>query len=145
MSTSFSTLVMVLGPIEFHSGAVDPTVGGGIVAPIGSEYWRSDATQWIKTGAGNTAWTSNTNLIGSPQRFQYTVTGVEPDLTALVIALPAARATATYEVYISQEQATNILGPAVLTASKTTAQFVLQLTGAATAGDIFNFLVVDRT
>ena len=84
-------------------------------------------------------------MIGSPQRFSYTVTGVEPDLTALTIALPANRASTAYEVYISQEQATNILSYAVLTASKTVAQFVLQLTGAATAGDIFNFIVVNGT
>ena len=135
--------VLLSGTTLLLNGAADPTAGGGVVASIGSEYWRTtDATQWIKTGAGNTAWT---NIVGSPQRFTYTVTGIEGDLTALTIALPANRAAATYEVYISQGQSTNILGAAVLTASKTIAQFVMQLTGAATAGDIFNFLVVNGT
>ncbi len=59
MSRSLSTLVLVLGPIELHSGSADPSAGGGVVAPVGSYYWRTDAVQWTKIGAGDTQWVSN--------------------------------------------------------------------------------------
>ncbi len=42
-------------------------------------------------------------------------------------------------------QSTNLLAGAVLTASKTTTEFVLQLSGPATTADILNFFVVDPT
>lgn len=82
---------------------------------------------------------------GNAQRFQYTVTGAEPDLTALVIALPAARANASYLVFYAQEQAAVLLSMAVLTANKTVAQFVLSLSASASIGDVFSFNVVDPT
>jgi hypothetical protein len=125
------------------AGSADPTVAPGRMAPMGSLYLRTNGSQYVKTTNADTGWLLSS--VGAVQRFTYTVTGAEPDLTALVIALPANRATNTYQVYWSQDQATNVLGAAVLTASKTVAQFVLTLTGAATAGDIFNFMVVDGT
>lgn len=73
--------------------------------------------------------------------FQYTVTGAEPDLANLVIALPSAEPSASYAVHPAQEQFTNLLAMGVLTASKTTTQFVLSLAANATAGDVFSFLV----
>lgn len=82
---------------------------------------------------------------GHPQRFQYTVTGLEPDLSELTIPLPAARLNNAYLIQMSMEQATSIVGMAVDTASKTTTQFVLSLTGPATAGDIITFFVQDPT
>ncbi len=102
MSKTFSSLVVAIRAIELHSGSADPSAGGGVVAPIGSCYFRTDGTIWVKTGAGNTAWvniaTTSTGNIGFSQRFTYTVTGAEGDLTALTIALPAARANNTYQV-----------------------------------------------
>lgn len=82
---------------------------------------------------------------GNAQRFQYTVTGVEPDLSELVIPLPAARSDALYLVTPSQEQATYGLHANVATASKTTTQFTLSLSADATAGDVFSFIVDDPT
>lgn len=83
--------------------------------------------------------------LGTEQAFQYTVVGTEPDLENLVIALPSARANATYLVFPSQATFTNLLAMAVTNASRTTTQFVLSLSADATAGDVFSFLVVDHT
>lgn len=44
------------GPVLL-SGAADPSVGGGVVATEGSVYLRTDGTLWVKSGAGDTAWT----------------------------------------------------------------------------------------
>lgn len=82
---------------------------------------------------------------GNAQRFQYTVDGTEPDLTELTIPLPVGRANANYLVFPAQEEATNIVGMSVDTASKTTTEFVLSLTGEASIGDVFSFNVVDPT
>lgn len=73
--------------------------------------------------------------------FTYTVTGGEPDLAALVIALPAAQPNANYSVFPAQSTFTNLLAMGVQAASKTVAQFVLTLSGNATAGDVFAFLI----
>lgn len=48
--------------------SVDPSSGGGIVAPIGSIGVRSNSGAgelWLKTGAGNTAWTKLLTSAGS--------------------------------------------------------------------------------
>lgn len=80
---------------------------------------------------------------GNPQVFTYEVTGLEPDLSELDINLPAARAGTSYSVHPAQQTATNILGMAIDNSSKTINDFVLSLSGDATAGDIFSFYVVD--
>ena len=82
---------------------------------------------------------------GSAQRFQYTVTGLEPDLTELEIPLPAARANAAYLVWATQEEATNQVAMSVDTGSKTINDFILSLSGEAAVGDIFTFQVADPT
>jgi hypothetical protein len=82
---------------------------------------------------------------GSPQRFTYTVTGLEPDLSELTIPLPAARANALYQVTPAQATAAFQLGMNVDNGSRTVAQFVLSLSNDATAGDIFYFVVADLT
>lgn len=75
--------------------------------------------------------------------FEYEVTGAEPDLSELVIALPAVRADTNYRVFSSQGTATYQLAMNVDAASKTVAQFVLSLSGPATAGDVFNFIIAE--
>lgn len=45
----------------FVPGSADPTAGGGVAAPVGSIYLRTNGTLWQKIGAGDTAWT----LVGS--------------------------------------------------------------------------------
>jgi hypothetical protein len=116
------------------AGSVDPTAGAGVAAPIGSTYARTDGTVWQKYGAGATAWNRTIE-------FHYTVTGGEADLSALVIALPATMPSTSYAVFVTQGTATAVFAMAVPVSSMTTTQFVLQLSGAATAGDIFNFIV----
>lgn len=42
------------------SGTADPSAGAGVVAALGSSYHRANGAAgefWVKTGAGNTAWT----------------------------------------------------------------------------------------
>lgn len=80
---------------------------------------------------------------GHPQSFSYTVTGIEADLSELVIALPVARATALYRVTPAQGTCTFGLNMSVANASRTVNQFVLSLSGNATAGDVFWFDVAD--
>ena len=41
---------------EVRSGTADPSAGGGVAAPIGSAYLRSNGTIWRKTGAAATNW-----------------------------------------------------------------------------------------
>src|SRR5574338_202837 len=79
------------------------------------------------------------------QVFAYTVTGLEPDASNLVIPLPAARADALYQVQVTQSTNTNSLAPWVTASTRTTTQFTLSLGSAASVGDIFWFTVQDPT
>lgn len=84
---------------------------------------------------------------GNEMRFSYTVTGAEPALDALVIPLPALRATALYQVMV--QMATDNGGfqytSNIDESSRTVAQFVLTLSSVAVAGDVFWFTVADPT
>lgn len=86
---------------------------------------------------------------GASQRFAYTVNGTEPDLSDIVIPLPAARPNAGYLVQVTQAiedpLTQNFLGPAVKPSSRTGAQFRLLLTSDAAVGDTFWFTVDDPT
>lgn len=45
------------------TGTADPTVGAGTPAPVAAVYLRNNAgvgELWLKTGAGDTAWTKQT-------------------------------------------------------------------------------------
>lgn len=99
----------------------------------------------INIGATSTGGGGGGGDSGDPQRFTYTVTGAEPDLSELVIALPAARASANYQVQVAQGTAAFGLNPNVANSSRTTTQFVLTLSNDATTGDVFWFTVVDPT
>jgi hypothetical protein len=109
MSLSLSTLVAVLGPIELHAGTVDPSAAGGIVAPVGSYYFRSDATQWKKTGAAATAWTLAADLANTNP------TTVQPDDAANPgVATTGSRSDHTHaivaDVAVTVTDATNAEG-----------------------------------
>lgn len=80
---------------------------------------------------------------GSAVSFQYTVIGTEPDLQNLVIPLPAARASVNYGVQVELGTFTNMLTHAVPDGTKALNQFVLALSGNASAGDTFQFAVQD--
>jgi len=102
-----------------------------------------DTPDLVATDAGGGV--VNISFAGTTQRFAYTVTGLEPDLSDLVIPLPAARADALYQVQATQATAAFQLSMNIAAASRTNAQFVLSLSGPATAGDIFWFTVDDPT
>jgi len=57
MARPFASISYRLGTVDLLTGAADPSAGGGVVAAIGSGYFRTTGELWIKTGAGNTAWT----------------------------------------------------------------------------------------
>lgn len=46
-------------------GTADPTAGGGVVAPLGSIYQRSNGELWHKTGSGATDWTKLLDSAGA--------------------------------------------------------------------------------
>jgi hypothetical protein len=82
---------------------------------------------------------------GSIQSFRYTATGLEG--SDFMVTLPAARANDVYGVQGSQAGAASILGmdfPDLLAGDRTTTQFRVITSGPVTAGDQFDFLVVDR-
>jgi hypothetical protein len=80
---------------------------------------------------------------GHLQSFQYTVTGLEPDLAQIVIPLPSARSSSTYVVVCTPNGVTDIVGYDCPKTLYTTTQFQLVLTIAAQAGDVFGFQVHD--
>ena len=49
---------VLVGAIAIIPGSVDPTAGGGVAAPLGSLYLRTTGAMYLKTGSGNTQWTS---------------------------------------------------------------------------------------
>jgi hypothetical protein len=79
------------------------------------------------------------------QSFQYTVTGVEPDLSELIILLPVALANTSYNVVVTTQGAAQIMAYDVANVSKTTTQFVLSSTANFQAGDVIGFLVSPLT
>lgn len=65
----------LFGVVKVMSGTVDPSTGGGIAAPVGSAYLSTVHGLFLKTGAGNTAWTKNALL---PVDLTAQVTGILP-------------------------------------------------------------------
>ena len=57
MTKVLAAVEIQLNAVLLLDGSIDPSTGGGVVAPIGSLYLRTGTGQmWQKTGAGNTAW-----------------------------------------------------------------------------------------
>lgn len=82
---------------------------------------------------------------GSIQAFRYTCTGAEG--SDFMVNLPAARSDDSYVVVGSLAGAASIVGmdfPDLLAADRTTTQFRVITTGAVTAGDQIDFIVMDR-
>ena len=79
---------------------------------------------------------------GNPQRFLYTVTGSEGDLTELTITLPADRGGTNYEAFPAM--VSTAYAYTMMIKSKTSTTFVLSLSAAASMNDVFDFLVVDK-
>jgi len=76
---------------------------------------------------------------GHTQTFRYTVTGLEPDLANLVIPVSPAQPDGNYQVVSGQGARTFFYGMAI--DSQTGASFVLALSAAASAGDVFEFIL----
>jgi hypothetical protein len=80
-----------------------------------------------------------------PQVFFYTVTGAEPDLSALVIPIPVATADVNYAVVATCQGAVGIVPFDIPNASKTTTHFVAIATGDLTAADAIAFFLSPLT
>ena len=61
--------VLQLRQVAFINVTVDPTVGAGVPAPIGSLAVNSAGGIWQKTGAGDTAWTVVSGTTGVQGRY----------------------------------------------------------------------------
>lgn len=80
MTTRFSAIRLTLNAVELIQDTVDPSAGGGVAAPVGSFYLRSGTGQaWLKTGAGDTAWTQLAT--GSPQGGEAFGAGTDGNVT----------------------------------------------------------------
>lgn len=141
MSKALAAEAIVLGTVDLLSGAVDPTAGAGVAAPIGSLYLRTNGVPYIKTGAGNTAWSSFTP--GSPQRFRYVANGAEG--SSFTITLPAARANAGYMVFCTLADVAAGLAFSLPTAGRTINDFPMLTSGDLSNGDTLEFFVTDPT
>lgn len=132
----------------FLFGDDDPTVTS-TPAPIGTLYLRKflnpsltvfNGALYLKTGAGNTAWTL---VGGTEQRFGVTLGGAEG--TAFTVSLPSARPDANYQVQVQMAgpaaNAIKIARP--LAASRSVIGFDVELSAAAEAGDVLWFTVSD--
>lgn len=127
--------------VEILAGAPDPTLGGGVAADVGSLYLRTTGVLYVKTGVGNTAWSSFG--AGNAQRFTYVADGSEG--SSWSISLPAARANTNYLVFVSQADMTAALAFITPTTGRTVNAFPIQTSSAVTAGDTFEITVIDPT
>jgi hypothetical protein len=80
---------------------------------------------------------------GTAQAFDYTVTGVEPDRSAITITIPSAMADANYEVIATIQGGPALAGIGV--SGKTAADFVLDATGNLPVGEVIGFIVLPKT
>ena len=122
----------------------DPTVGGGVAAPLGSILLRTDAPSlYIKTGGANTAWTK---LVAENQNLRatdYTATGLEGSDFSVAIS-GAALPTDVYELYWAPKGVAQIPVvdlPDTLVGDRTTTTFRVITSANLTAGDILSFLI----
>lgn len=126
----------------------DPTTAGGVAAVQYAWGVRlDDHSIWFHQGTGPTAWIrvgiGSGGSSSQIQVWQYTVTGAEPDLSELAIAIPTPTVDTAYGVVFATQDAARILVGDVNT--KTTTGFVVSLTGDATAGDVLTFYLSPLT
>lgn len=120
----------------------DPSAGGGLVAPIGSLAMRTDsASLYVKTGAGNTAWTKI--FTGSALLdVNYVATGVEG--TDFNVPIGSTLPNDVYNLFWAPKGVASVPVldlPDTLAGDRTTTQFRVITSANLTAGDILTFLI----
>lgn len=96
------------------------------------------------TGATGPTGPGGSGSSGNPQAFRFTATGAEG--SDFVVLLPAPRASDVYHVEATLAGAALIYGidcPDILAGDRTTLQFRVVTTFPVTAGDQFDFVVLD--
>ena len=126
----------------------DPSVLPGVPGAIQYAFGvlSSNNSLWFHIGTGATAWINlsgggGSGGIANQRVFTYTVTGLEPDPTEIVVPLPAAMPTTSYQVFVSCQGCVNVVATDVAQAGKSTTQFVLSTTDSLVAGDKVAFYV----
>ncbi len=123
----------------------DPTSGSGVAAlQYAFGVNTSDNSLWFHIGVEPTAWIKVGDGSGGGggsvlQAFVYTVSGAEPDLSEIDVALPTPIVGGNYVVSFACHGCAGIL--AVDITNITSAGFVVVGTGLFTAGDVIGFLV----
>lgn len=74
------------------------------------------------------------------QPFSYTVTGLEPDLANITIPIVPSQPDGNYQVAVEQGAKTFFL--VTSTSNKLAASFILNLSGNATVGDVFDITIL---
>ncbi len=144
MSKIFATDSIALGAAataqEVLPLAADPTTAGGVVAPVGSIGLLAVGgvgSLWVKTAAGNTAWTLVDLKGQQSQTFIYTATGSEG--SSFTVTIPVAMSSAAYTVQATSQTVASLLVYSTPSAGRIAATFPVVTSAALTAGDTIQF------
>jgi hypothetical protein len=134
--------VVTTGGPELHAGSVDPSAGGGVAAPLGSIYFRTNGTWWRKVAAANTGWVLDSTSLAD---FVYTATGAEGSSFDVVIPAPFTPLPNTnYTIEYVLEDVTNhvTISFPVTGGLRTTTQFRVVTSGNLTLNDTIRFILI---
>jgi hypothetical protein len=121
------------------------TAGGLLLCPNGGDYaipaGGGVSIMFDDSFGANGAWLVRgvSSASGSSiQAFSYTVTGLEPNLSAITVTLPSAMPSASYEVMATCQAVLAVVAFSIT--NKTTTTFKMNTTGALIAGDVIGFV-----